>query len=706
VLLFFNVFPCFSQEGYERLINQADQLADSMKVENLLEYSARIYKSDTGKANEYLEQAYAVARSIHSKNGIAKYWDQKGYYARNAALYLQAIEYHNRAKKIAIQIGDSILLSKIFNNLGVVYRRTDQYGKATEYHLKALQISNKLDIERSRTIAINSLGNIELARGDFKKGIEYFAESLESERKNNNKRGEAINLNNIGEAYEGLGKLDTALLFYVQSLEVNKELGSKKGLTISYNCIGNVYKRKKEYQRALSYYKQAFNVAKGINDRYYLAFLNVSTGEVYMHLNDFQSAYFYLINGIKIAKEINSKMSLRDAYFNLSELYEKQNLNHNALNHYKIGVAYRDSIMFAENQENISRLQGIIENEKNQKELELLRNKEIIREKDFSKQRFLLILMVISFFAAVALGLIYYRMYYYKSLSNKKLKIQKKEIEEQRNSIEIKNKILEEANMLVESYMLKLTDSIEYAQKIQNAMLPPLTLVKSYFPESFIFYKPKDIVSGDFYWFGEVGDKVMFSVADCTGHGVPGAFMSLIGYELINQAVHVNNLLNPALVLDFLNDEIKVALRKSDLNNELKDGIDIAFCSFDRESGLLEYAGALNPLAIVRNHEIILLKANRMTIGANNVPTHKAFDNQRVLLQKGDVMYLFTDGYVSQFGGPDNKKFNKRKFKDLLLSIQDLSMIDQKITINEILKNWMGKREQIDDILIMGLKYQ
>ncbi len=246
-------------------------------------------------------------------------------------------------------------------------------------------------------------------------------------------------------------------------------------------------------------------------------------------------------------------------------------------------------------------------------------------------------------------------------------------------------------------------DSIVYAKRLQNSILPTKEKVKSICPASFVLYKPKDIVSGDFYWFEKFENKSIFGVVDCTGHGVPGAFMSLLGSNGLNSALKEGKLSQPAAMLDYLNKSIFDSLNKSDITNEVRDGMDVALCTIDHDTLELEYSGANNPLYIVRNGEFLITKANKIAIGSF-APGEAHFDNHKVQLQKGDAVYIFSDGYPDQFGGPRGRKLMYNRFREYLLEICNDPIENQGELLNERLMAWQGKMDQIDDILVIGLK--
>jgi serine phosphatase RsbU (regulator of sigma subunit) len=247
------------------------------------------------------------------------------------------------------------------------------------------------------------------------------------------------------------------------------------------------------------------------------------------------------------------------------------------------------------------------------------------------------------------------------------------------------------------------TDSIRYAKRLQDSILPTEHYIEKSIPQSFVLFKPKDIVSGDFYWFSETEDKILFSAVDCTGHGVPGAFMSLIGANALNQIVQ-SKIDQPSIILDELNRLSSEALNKSDEGRDkVRDGMDLALCSINRDFTKLEYAGANNPLYIVRGEEIQDIKADKFAI-ASFEHGEMNYTNHEIDLQKGDVIYLFSDGYADQFGGVKGKKFMYKQFRDLLLSIKDESMAKQKEILNDKIEQWKGSFEQVDDILVIGIR--
>lgn len=280
--------------------------------------------------------------------------------------------------------------------------------------------------------------------------------------------------------------------------------------------------------------------------------------------------------------------------------------------------------------------------------------------------------------------------------------LEQKVIERTEEVVRQKEEIEKQRQKLEELYK-DVTDSIRYAKRLQDSILPPDLLVRKMLPQSFVLFRPKDIVSGDFYWFYQLKETVLFAAVDCTGHGVPGAFMSLVGNNALNQAVKEHGNTEPGKILDELNKLSSEALNKNSESTSVRDGMDLSMCSLNLKTNELMYAGANNPLYIVRDEKIIQLKPDKFAIGAFE-PGSKSYTNHKYNLEKGDHLYLFSDGYADQFGGTKGKKFMYRQFRELLLSMRNLSMEDQKLLLSNAIEKWRGSYEQVDDILVIGIR--
>jgi sigma-B regulation protein RsbU (phosphoserine phosphatase) len=281
------------------------------------------------------------------------------------------------------------------------------------------------------------------------------------------------------------------------------------------------------------------------------------------------------------------------------------------------------------------------------------------------------------------------------SLTKKEL-IARFALKESNEQLSIQKELVEEKNRSI-------TDSINYAKKIQEAILPHYSSLKSCLPDSFILFKPKDIISGDFYWLAKKNESILIAAADCTGHGVPGSLMSMLGNTFLNEIVNEKKITQPAAVLFELRERITSILKQNENDSQSKDGMDIALCKIDTVANTLVYSGAFNPMWIIRNDELIELKANKFPIGVH-LGEREPFIEHSFQLKKGDCFYLFTDGYADQFGGPSGKKFMYKNLFQLLASLKTNTMDQQKIVLDNTFSGWRKNLEQVDDILIIGVR--
>jgi serine phosphatase RsbU (regulator of sigma subunit) len=327
-------------------------------------------------------------------------------------------------------------------------------------------------------------------------------------------------------------------------------------------------------------------------------------------------------------------------------------------------------------------MQAKYEGDKKQKEIELL-TKDQEKQAIFNKAiiAVAILIFIVAFFV--------YRSYLIKKRANVLLEQQNNEIREQKEQIEEQKQ--------------EITDSIRYARRIQQAVLPPQELFDEFFKEYFILFRPRDIVSGDFYWATEKDGKVYVAAADCTGHGVPGAFMSMLGISFLNEILNKGEVNDAADILNELRENVISSLRQTGKANEAKDGMDISLSIIDKENKKVDYAGAYNPLYILRNGEIIQHKADKMPIGIH-FKESKGFTNNALDVMEDDVLYMFSDGYVDQFGGESGRKFMANRFKDLIVSIADQSLEKQRDILDVKIDMWRGERHQVDDILVLGIK--
>lgn len=355
------------------------------------------------------------------------------------------------------------------------------------------------------------------------------------------------------------------------------------------------------------------------------------------------------------------------------------------------------------NETNQSLELSVEENKKRQVELDLAKREKEIQEHELERKMFYVYVLILGLILILFFAFFVYRNLQAKKKANTLLQQQAEEIKLQKNEIEQKSLLLEQKNIETEQ-------SIQYAKRIQHAILPPHSEISKYLKDYFILYKSKDIVSGDFYFFSDKHAKdgiIHIASVDCTGHGVPGAFMSVIGHEKLNDAV--SNSKEPSKILSELNKGVRTALRQSSEDSSSRDGMDLSICSLpanmNNDEITISYAGANRPLWIVRKdtNQFEEIKATKLAIGGFT-EEQQEFEQHQVTLKKGDTIYLFSDGYADQFGGVKKKKLMTGKFKDIIMNVQTLGLQDQKEYLDNFITGWMDGLEQVDDILVIGIK--
>ena len=659
-----------------------------------LKHIGKAYKNKGAyeSAIAYYNQMSDLSRKIGYKKGVAVSTYAIGYIYRILDAYDKAIAYYNKSIKVRKEINDTKGTANALNNIGVIYDIQGDYANAMIHFSKSLKIREEIEAKEGVASSLNNIGMVYFHQSNYEKAIEFYTKSVAIKEEIGDQKGLSNSLNNIGSIYSKQDVFEQAHEFYIKSLKIREKIGDKRGIAQSLNNIGVVLKNQTKYDKAMSYFSKGLKISEEIEDQYEKAVSLVNIGEIYEYKNDLPKALDYSLKSLAIAQDIGAPTRVKDASKILWEVNKKLGNSEAALKMYELFVATRDSINSEENQKAVIRQEYKYQYEK-QAAADSIKNAEARKVKDAQltaekvknkqqkqQQYFLFVGLAIALLFG---GFIFNRF----RITNK----QKGIIEEQKEEVDTAYGQLEEKNREV-------LDSITYAKRIQSAMLPKSKSMTALLPESFVLYKPKDIVAGDFYWLEQKEGKILFAAADCTGHGVPGAMVSVVCNNALNKSVNEHKLTVPGEILDTTREIIIHEFKKSE--EEVKDGMDIALCTLEGDT--LQYAGAYNPLWIIRNGIVLETKADKQPIGQFEHP--KAFTTHTIPLKKGDTIYIFSDGYVDQFGGKKGKKLKAKAFKKILLSIQGLSMKEQKEHLDKAFKEWRGNLEQIDDVCIFGVR--
>jgi serine phosphatase RsbU (regulator of sigma subunit) len=624
-----------------------------------------------------------LMKEIGDQKGIAKCYFYIGLAHYHTGKYKEAIEYDLQSIQIKSAINDRVGIASSYSGIGSSYYMLGDYQKAIDYYFKALKIDEEVNEKFGISKIQLNVGCVLFTQGRASEALSYMEKSLKTKLEINELEGVSYVYLNMAAVYNEKKEYPKAIECCLNAIDAAEKAQSSEALFTSYINLGGIYNAQDRPDEALACYLKAYKDSFKTNNKVNMIAVTAGIGNCYEQKKDYNSAIEYYKKAFQTSQEINYKAGIKEAYVNLSLLYEKLGNYKEALTYDKLLSAIKDTLLNEESMKQTAELNTRYETEKKEKEILLLTKDQQLKDKTLKEQRLVRIGLIIGLGLFLTLSFLLFNRYRFKQKANVLLEKQKQEIHQK--------------NIFI-------TDSIDYAKTIQEAILPDTDKLNAFFPQHFILYKPKDIVSGDFYWIGKKDDQLICAVADCTGHGVPGAFMSLLGHNILENVIQQETSIDPGSILTALNKEIVNRFSKGKEQETVKHGMDIALISMNLATQQLQYAGARNSLYLIRNKVLTEMKADKRSTGiVAKDHIEVSYTNNTYDLQKGDLIYLFSDGFPDQKGGPEKKKFYYQPFKDLLLSISGFSVEEQKQRLNVAITNWIGTDEQIDDILIMGI---
>ncbi|MTI21026.1 tetratricopeptide repeat protein, partial [Fulvivirga sp. RKSG066] len=599
----------------------------------------------------------------------------------------KALSYTRQALVLAEKINDRAGEASSYNNIGVIFKNQGSLDKALDNYISALRIQDKNNFEDALANTYNNIGTVYSLKEDYEKALDYFNQAYEQFYKIDNKRRIIGALNNIGNVYEAMSRYDEALDYYLQSLRLYEELADHNQTFVPFNNIGNIYFRQGDMASAMAYYQSALDLEKFNNDLNGQANALHNIGSVLKANRDFEEAINHFNTALDAAQETDNKRILAIIYRSLSETYFAQENMFMAYSFLSLHAAAKDSLHKEENSKRIANLETAYELEKKASEIETLKVESRLQQLEIKNDRIIISAIIIVSVIGIGLTVVIYR-------ENKVIKKNEHQLNIQKRHLEKKNKIIEQRNRTV-------TESIDYAKSVQQS-LQDFKLPIDKASRSFVFYKPKDIVSGDFYWYADKGDVDIIAAADCTGHGVAGAFMTVVGMTALENIVGREDVTAPSEILKQLNESMSIALQRS--NKDVADhGLDIGLCTVDHKAHTVTFAGANRPLFYITEGDLKQIKGTKRNIG-DGIDTHLNYKETVINFKPGDVFYLTTDGYVDQFGGALDKKFMLRRFRQLLLAAYSKPFAEQQQIVASEFEKWKKDQEQTDDVLVIGFK--
>ncbi|OFY96904.1 MAG: hypothetical protein A3K10_14160 [Bacteroidetes bacterium RIFCSPLOWO2_12_FULL_31_6] len=627
----------------------------------------------------------------------------------------KAIHNFNKAIEISKEINNITVIPTALNNLGFIYKQEGDILKALAYYHQSLQLNQELKEESEIALALNNIGGIYFKQKEYDKALKYYLDALLIEKKSGTKNGEARLYSNIGSVYKEQNKLAEAIDYFNYSIKIYTQIGNKKGLATSLSKQASLELKmlideednSVQLQNILAKHQKALEIYHAINDNEGKSFAMCNISITYKKIGDIESAYQYAEKSLSIAQKLGFPESIKNSAELLKDIAMVKKDYKNAFQMQELFYSMQDSISNQSIKETTIQKQYQYEYEKKSITDSLAtaaaqKIKDINYQQEIHQQKTYTIIGVVSLFFMIIVALVILKGYH-----NKK-----------KNNLE-----LAEKNKVIETKNIEITDSITYAKRIQTAIIPPAEELNQHLKNSFVFYQPKDIVAGDFYWMEtvsslegglKVGDNhpinslqeeniILFAVCDCTGHGVPGAMVSVVCHNALNRVIREYKLVEPAAILDKTRAiVIETFQRSRDNLSMIKDGMDIALCAINFNTNTLQFSGANNPLYIIRNNELVETKPDKQPVGKHH--NEKPFTNHTIELMKNDCIYIFSDGYADQFGGPRGKKYMYHQFKELLISINEKEMDEQKNFLANNFDKWRGDLEQVDDVCIIGVR--
>jgi len=650
---------CFSQlDSLKQELQKCK--SDTTRVNILNEISYYTSYNDVEVGKQIAIDALDLATKINFERGIMRSYGQLGNAFNTMDKYDEAIESYLNGLRIAEKRNDIFRQSTFNHNIGLLYLKLHQFNKAEEYILATIEIDKKLGDRTNIAISYNSLGSIYYQQGNKTQAKKHFIEALKYVDKNNTVIEVASIYANLGAITRDEGRYHQSKEFFQTAIEIFLKHESPFNAAKNYVSLADLERKYKKYVEAIKNYEEAVKLVPDLHLQTAFEFdtKTIFTGmaEAYMMLKDYKKA---------------------------AESYAK------IIENFDLNISEVDSVQLSETKKAFAEMATKYETEKKDAELRLSQL-ETDKEKEANAKKNIIIYSIIGGGLLLIISLVFvYRSYLISKALARKIKGQKEQIEKQHDEISHINK--------------EITASIEYAKNIQNSILPDLKNIDKAIPNNFILWLPRDIVSGDFYWFHETDDEIFMAAADCTGHGVPGAFVSVSCVNILNQVVIDEGHADPGKILSRVHQHVCDIFRKKESELKSNDGMDIALCKINKKSNKLYFSGAMNPMVLIRNNQLSEWKGDRSAIGGRT-PYDYDFQTKEIDVLKNDKIYLYSDGFKDQFGGPEGKKYLNKRFLTLLQNIFEKPMPEQRNILDKELKDWCGNYARIDDVLVVGLE--
>ncbi len=686
-------------------------LDDTLRISTLINLSKEyVAQRDHAKAIKYATISKIMAEKLVSALDIAvsKTWlanalQSIAYTLEMQESYSSALTQYKKELELREELGDKFKTTICLNKIGEILSAQDNLDASMEYFYKALKIADALNSKEDLMTIYNNIGIVYDRQSDFSKSLEYYNKTLELSTAMRDTNAMGISYSNIGTVYAEQGKNKEAFIYFYKFLKFAQITGNKKNVAIAYLNISNIFDTEGNFKKSFEMQFNAMKIFEELGNRAELGLINANIASTYIALakssenrstkhSALNDARKHLNEALMLYQKIRQLEGIGQVYRDLSEVEKLDGNFETSLENFRTYVWFRDSLMKL--QDNEKRIRAEVNFEFDQKEalskLEQERKQALAKEESH-RQKQIRNLFIIAFAFMVILAIFIFRSNRHKQKANKIILLQKDEVERQK--------------VLVEEKQVQIISSINYAKRIQESILIAEEEMTANLPDLFISYIPKDIVSGDFYWYSKQGDNSFIVVADCTGHGVPGAFLSMVGSTLLNEIIIHKKINDPAKIINALATSLATTLANKEKDELNTDGMDISICRLNHKTKKLSFVGANQSLYIVDEMGAKDIKPQISSInGIFAVDKTQKIEAVELILKENEMVYLTTDGYIDQIGGQNNKKFLSSRFEKLLAHIYSLSIDKQHYVLEETFEDWKGDSKQIDDVLVIGFK--
>lgn len=742
-LLLLSIVGLYSLQGQNNTLDSLRRHLQSKQPDTSLakdynEMAWQYLDLDTDSSEAYVHKAMELSKRIAFLSGEIDAKNTLGILYRFEGETDKAVAIYEEVIAARLQQGRTDKLTGAYSNMGSAYFEAGRNAEAIKCYQKAFEIARQLHQYENQTMLYNNLGNAYSSAGLKEQAIDAFKSGLELNKRNGDDLQQAMLYSNLATVYDGQNLNQEALKYSLFAYDLFVKENNLRQKAYTLNNITLYSRRIGDYKATEKYLEQMRKIADELEEGSYYSMYHQSRAH-YLHdvgklrealqeaekavalgdtvnyremhgnsllikasiladLDEYENSLRTYDDGIAVLRGVDDIRKIAGAYEGKSTVYNRMKDYKSALQYFQRAYTIYDSLDGDSYNSKIATLNSLNELDRKEKELQLsIKEKENVEAKSRQQKQFLIAAITISLLVLVLL-VFSIRAYRVKKKDNELLNTQKREIQHKNEELHVQNVVIEKQKMLVEEKQKEILDSIHYARRIQRAMLAHQELIDKHFPGNFILFKPKDIVSGDFYWATEKGNRFYLAVCDSTGHGVPGAFMSLLNISFLNEAITEKNIEEPHRVLNHVRQRLIANLSQ----DGAKDGMDGVLICYDRESKKLSYAAAHNRPLLFTRGQVQECRADKMPVGMGE--KKEDFSLYEPEYSPGDVLYLYSDGFADQFGGSNGKKF---KFKSLLAEIQNSSNMplhEQGRHLEKVFENWRGQLEQVDDVLLVGLK--